>query len=113
MAAVVGAPLLFSISVYMSKTTANMWAGTNIGNLKTGGQLGLTFQKPQVNTAFFEQFSIMAIIVINFFSALIISQIKNANVKEGAKYIPPMIAISLLLFFIIKGGIAGLMGGFA
>ncbi|MFB6213114.1 MAG: type II secretion system F family protein [Candidatus Nanohaloarchaea archaeon] len=113
MAAVIGAPLLFSISVYMSQTTAEMWAGTNIGDLQTGGQLGLTFQKPQVNTAFFEQFSVMAIIVINFFSALIISQIKNANVKEGAKYIPPMIAVSLILFFIIKGALASVMGGFS
>lgn len=113
MAAVIGAPLLFSISVYMSQATADMWAGTNVGDLQTGGQLGLTFQEPQVDTAFFEQFSVMAIIVINFFSALIISQIKNANVKEGAKYIPPMIAISLVLFFIIKGGLASAMGGFA
>jgi Flp pilus assembly protein TadB len=113
MAAVIGAPLLFSISVYMSQTTAEMWAGTNIGDIQTGNQLGLTFQEPQVNTAFFEQFSIMAIIVINFFAALIISQIKNANVKEGAKYIPPMIVISLVLFFIIQGSLASVMGGFA
>ena len=112
MAAVVGAPLLFSISVYMSKTTANMWQDVNIGDMETGGQLGLSFQQPDVNTAFFEEFSIMAIIVINFFAGLIISEIKNANVKEGAKYIPVLITISVILFFIIKGGIASVMGGF-
>lgn len=112
MAAVVGAPLLFSISVYMADTTANMWQGTNIADLETGGQLGLTFQKPQVNTSFFEQFAVMAIIVINFFSSLIISEIKNANIKEGAKYVPVMVTVSVLLFFIIKGGVASLMGGF-
>ncbi|MFB6242229.1 MAG: type II secretion system F family protein, partial [Candidatus Nanosalina sp.] len=113
MAAVVGAPLLFSISVYMSQTTADMWEGTNVGDLETGGQLGLTFQQPQVNTAFFAQFSVMAIIVINFFAALIISEIKNANVKEGARYIPVMVTVSVVLFYLIKGGIASLMGGFA
>lgn len=113
MAAVIGAPLLFSISVYMSQTTADMWSGTSIGDMETGGQLGLTFQKPNVNTAFFEQFSVMAIIIINFFSALIISEIKNANVKEGAKYFPFMIAVSVLLFYLTKGAIASVMGGFA
>lgn len=112
MAAVVGAPLLFSISVYMSETTADMWSGTNIEELETGGQLGLKFQQPEVNTAFFEQFAIMAIIIINFFSSLIISEIKNANVKEGAKYVPVMVTVSLVLFFVIKGGIASLMGSF-
>lgn len=113
MAAMIGAPLLFSISVYMSSTTAEMWASTSIDQLQTGGQLGLTFQKPQVETSFFEQFSVMAIIVINFFAALIISEIKNANIKEGAKYIPGMVILSVILFFVIKGGIAALMGGFA
>lgn len=112
MAAVVGAPLLFSISVYMSQTTADMWSGANLEGVKTGGELGLTFQEPQVDTSFFEQFSVMAIITINFFAALIISEIKNANVKEGAKYIPAMIVVSLTLFFIVKNGIAALMGGF-
>lgn len=112
MAATLGAPLLFSISVYMSHSTANMWSNTSISELETGGQLGLKFQKPQVNTDFFQQFAVIAIIVINFFSALIISEIKNANVKEGAKYIPVMITISVVLFYLIKGGIATVMGGF-
>jgi Flp pilus assembly protein TadB len=111
MAAVVGAPLLFSISVYMSETTANMWSGTNIGEMQSGGELGLSFQAPEVNTSFFEQFSVMAIIAINFFAAIIISEIKNANIKEGAKYIPVMVAISVILFFIVKNGISSVMGG--
>lgn len=112
MAAVVGAPLLFSISVYMSTTTAGMWENVNVEDMETGGQLGMSFQQPDVNTAFFEEFSIMAIIMINFFAGLIISEIKNANIKEGAKYIPVLVTISVLLFFIIKGAVASVMGGF-
>lgn len=112
MAAVVGAPLLFSISVYMSETTANMWSGTNIGDLQSQGQMGLSFQAPEVDTSFFEQFSVMAIITINFFAAIIISEIKNANVKEGAKYIPIMITVSVVLFFLVKNSISSVMGGF-
>lgn len=111
MAAMIGAPLLFSISVYMSETTADMWSNTDLGSMETGGQLGLSFQAPQVNTAFFEQFSVMAIIAINFFAAIIISEIKNANVKEGAKYIPPMVIISVVLFFIVKNTISSTLGG--
>lgn len=113
MAAVVGAPLLFSISVYMSETTANMWQGTNVGEMQNSAELGLSFQAPEVNTSFFEQFSIMAIITINFFAAIIISEIKNANIKEGAKYMPVMITLSVVLFFIIKTGISSVMGGIA
>lgn len=113
MAAVLGAPLLFSISVYMSETTANMWSNANLENMRTGGDIGLSFSAPEVDTSFFEQFSVMAIITINFFAAIIISEIKNANMKEGAKYIPVMITISVVLFFITKNVISSVMGGFA
>lgn len=115
MAAVIGAPLLFSISVYMSQTTANMWDDVNLQDMEAAGagdQLGMSFQEPQVDTAFFEEFSIMAIIAINFFAGLIISEIKNANIKEGAKYIPVLVAISVTLFFVIRNTIGSLIGGF-
>lgn len=117
MAAVLGAPLLFSISVYMSETTASMWSDVNLqqmSQMSGGGAAGfsMSFQKPQVNTDFLEQFSIMAIITINFFAGLIISEIKNANAKEGAKYIPVLIVVSLTLFFIIKSVIGSAVGGF-
>lgn len=112
MAAVVGAPLLFSISVYMSETTASMWSNTELSKMKSVGELGLSFQKPQVNTEFFQTFAVMAIITINFFASLIMSEIKNANVKEGAKYIPILVTISVGLFYLIKGLISSVMGGF-
>lgn len=117
MAAVVGAPLLFSISVYMAESTTEMWDGVEVDELEQAdtagaGGMEMSFQEPDIDTAFFNEFSIMAIITINFFAALIISEIKNANIKEGAKYIPPLIIASLTLFFIMRGAIAGLVGGF-
>ena len=115
MAAVVGAPLLFSISVYMSQNTANMWNNVNLQELQdsqASSKLGFSFQKPDVDTAFFETFSLMAIIAINFFAGLIISEIKNANIKQGAKYIPVLITVSVVLFILIKSAIGGLVGGF-
>lgn len=112
MAAVIGAPLLFSISVYMSETTANMWSTTELSKMESVGQLGLSFQQPQVNTEFFQTFAVMAIITINFFASLIMSEIKNANVKEGAKYVPILVTVSVGLFYLIKGALSGLMGGF-
>ncbi|WEL19289.1 type II secretion system F family protein [Candidatus Nanohalococcus occultus] len=112
MAAVVGAPLLFSISVYMSETTANMWSTTELSKMKSVGELGLSFQQPQVNTEFFQTFAVMAIVTINFFASLIMSEIKNANVKEGAKYVPILVSVSVALFYIIKGTLSSVMGGF-
>lgn len=111
MAAVFGAPLLFSITVYMAETTTNMWEQTDLdagGGFASGGSTGLSFQQPDVNTEFLVQFSILAITITNFFGSLIISQISNANMREGAKYIPFTVSISVGLFLAVKA----LLGGF-
>jgi len=106
MASVFGAPVLFSITVYMAETTTNMWDETDIGGgageFATGGNTGLSFQQPDVNTDFLVQFSIMAITITNFFASLMISQIGNGNMKEGAKYVPFTISVSLALFLAVK-----------
>lgn len=120
MAAVFGAPILFSISVFMANTTTQMWQSSGIGEFDQASQatsqldvgLNLQFQAPQVDIAFFQQFAVMAIIMTNIFSALIISEIQNGNAKQGAKYIPVFIAISMILFFTIRAGLASALAGF-
>lgn len=112
MAAVFGAPVLFSITVYMAETTTDMWAETELSggasNFATGGSTGLSFEQPDVNTDFLVQFSIMAIAITNLFGSLMISQISNGNMKEGAKYIPFTVSISVGLFIVVKS----LLGSF-
>jgi Flp pilus assembly protein TadB len=113
MAAVFGAPVLFSITVYMAETTTDMWSETDLSggasNFATGGSTGLSFQQPDVNTDFLVQFSMMAIAVTNFFGSLMISQISNGNMKEGAKYIPFTVSISVGLFIVVKTVLGGLL----
>lgn len=111
-AAVFGAPILFSITVYMAETTTQMWSQTELSgaasSFATGGSSGLTFQQPDVNTEFLVQFSVLAIGITNFFASLMISQIGNGNMKEGAKYIPFTVSISIGIFLAVKT----LLGGF-
>jgi archaellum biogenesis protein FlaJ (TadC family) len=113
MAAVFGAPILFSITVYMAETTTEMWEETNLdgasGNFASGGDTGISFQQPDVNTDFLVQFSLMALIITNFFGSLIISQIKNGNLKEGAKYIPFTVTTAVSIFLVVKNALAGFL----
>lgn len=121
MAAVGGAPVLFSISVYMARETTSMWSEADIGSMQDAGgggmggmgsQIGfdMSFSSPNVDVALFEEFALLAIISINLFAALIISEISNGNIKQGIKYVPVFILISVLLFLGVQGAIAGAMG---
>ncbi|PSH02398.1 MAG: hypothetical protein BRC26_00765, partial [Nanohaloarchaea archaeon QH_8_44_6] len=121
MAAVGGAPVLFSISVYMARETTSMWSEADIGSMQDAGgggmggigsQVGfdMSFSSPDVNVALFEEFALLAIVSINLFAALIISEISNGNIKQGVKYVPVFIIISILLFLGVQGAISGAMG---
>jgi len=125
MAAVGGAPVLFSISVYMARETTSMWGEADLGSMSGaggggiggggmgGGGIGginMSFSAPSVDIALFEQFAMMAIISINFFAAMIISEISNGNIKQGIKYIPVFVIVSLGLFIGVQSAIAGAMG---
>lgn len=120
MAAVVGAPLLFSISVHMAQETTTMWDEADIGSMEDAGGAGgagagigmsMDFSAPDIDIQFFAQFAMMAIVLINFFSALIIAQIGSGNLKKGAKYIPVFVTVALVLFSLVRQGVAALMGG--
>lgn len=105
LASVFGAPALFGITTYMADTTTQMWEETDIqdgGGFASGGETGLQFQQPDINTSFLIQFSIAALTISNFFASLIISQISNGNLREGAKYIPFTVSISVGLFMAIR-----------
>lgn len=105
-AAVFGAPILFSITVYMAQTTTQMWEETDLqgasSNFASGGSTGIQFQQPDVNTEFLVQFSVLALAITNIFGAFIISQIKNGNLKEGATYMPFTVTISIAIFIVVK-----------
>lgn len=113
MAAVVGAPILFSITVYMSETTTQMWEQTNMedaNQFATGGGQGMSFSQPDVNTDFLVFFSLAALTISNSFAGLIISQIKNGNIREGAKYIPFTVTISIAIFLAVNTAVTAALG---
>ena len=116
MVAVIGAPILFSVSVYMAEVTTDMWDDAEMGEIEGGGmssQIGfdIDFDAPQVDVEFFNTFAYMAIATTNIFAALIISEINNGNVKSGIKYAPIFVTVSLLIYTGVNFGIGQALSG--
>lgn len=111
-AGVLAAPALFAITTHMAETTTSMWETVDLGDsssFATSGSTGMSFQQPDINTAFLTQFSILALAISNFFSSLIISQISNGNLRGGAKLVPVTVTVSVGLFLLIKTAVSGIM----
>jgi len=107
---IVIAPLLFSLSFHLlivilsfvsklSAVTANVEA---LPFSITGGG---------VDPNNFKNFSIAAIVVISFFSSLIVSIVEKGNIKSGLKYIPIFMISSLVLFFIFMKILGSVFSG--
>ncbi|MBW6452082.1 MAG: type II secretion system F family protein [DPANN group archaeon] len=112
-AGVIASPIMFAISSYLISSTIDMWGGMgDFGSKNMGSSLmSISPSAPSVDPAFFDGFAITAIFITNFFAGLVISLIKNGNIKGGINYSPIFVVVSIVIFFIAKHILFVLMGG--
>jgi flagellar protein FlaJ len=98
-AGVLGAPVLYALSLYLITTLTSL-GGTEIVASQVMSS-GVSFFKggAQVSPDFLFGFSITSIIITTFFSGIIIGLIDTGNEKGGIKYVPIFMIIALLVFF--------------
>ena len=99
------APGLFALSFQLLDIVGNFAAqlGTEAGGAATTS-IPIRFSATGIHKEDFQTFSLVALGVISFFSAIIISIIRRGDIKGGVKMIPVFIALSLLdykIFLII------------
>lgn len=120
-AAVVAAPVLFGLTNRMISITDTIW-GSILSSQGTGG-LGassatssLSFLKPHpptVQPTQYQEFSLIAIVIITGMSGLIVSAISSGSVIKGIKYVPIFIIIGLVLFYVVGSIFGALLGSVA
>ncbi len=112
-AAVLGAPLLFAISIYFIEVTSKLWAIPGIASSSAGaGNMGfLKMTGPQIPAGDLFLFSIATIMVTTFFGSMIIGLIQYGQEKRGLKYVPAFMGAALAMFFVANFLIRMLFGG--
>lgn len=93
-------PALFALSSTLVEILTNIFSG--IPDTETTVNIPFTLSKINVSLNFILYFSVIFIIVIDIFSALILGLVNKGDEKEGFRYILPIMAISLSIFFISK-----------
>ncbi len=97
---IVISPLLFALSFHLLVLIINFIGQLSVATQRVSA-LPFVFSKVNVNPEDFRIFSIVAILVISFFSSLIVSIVEKGDMKGGVKYIPIYIfgSMALYLFF--------------
>jgi len=111
-AASIGAPVLFSLSSLLVETLVNVLSG--LPDLQTTSQANLPFTLSSVNVSinFIKYFSLVFIIVINILASLILGLVSKGEEKEGIRYMVPMLAVSMVTFFLVKILLSNFISGF-
>ncbi|MBI4399268.1 type II secretion system F family protein [Candidatus Micrarchaeota archaeon] len=103
-AAFFGAPFLYAISLKLVVTLTYIWQQIPSIQDLPGGVLPNTPIPPSITEMQFLLFSIGSALVTSIFASLTVSVIQTGDKKEGLKYIPIFLAVSLIVFFIIGIG---------
>ena len=111
-ASVMGAPLLFAVSVYFIEMIGGFYADKVPQDM--GSQMSSGFMKmtgPQIGAEEMVLFSVACIGLTTFFGAIMIGLIQTGKSKRGLKYVPFLVGGGLGMFFLVRTVITSLLGG--
>jgi len=95
-ASVLAAPALFALSGVLITVIGGL--GESLGGPTSGSGLAISFSGAGISIGDFKIFAITSLVITSFFSAVIVSTMKHGNIKEGIKYIPIFIIVSVSIF---------------
>lgn len=110
-ASVAAAPVLFALSTQLLDVVQSIMGTIDLGNVSTGA-FKISVSGDSIDITDFKIFSVLALSVSSIFSASIVSVIRTGSVKDGFKFIPIFLIISLTIYFIANLAVGTMMSGF-
>jgi len=106
----IGAPMLFGLSSFLVEVlTQNLGAITLPET--AAATLPINFSEVSISIDFVIMFSILFLVTSSVLGSLILGLISKGKGREGIKYMPALMAISIAMFFLVRFGIKNMLGG--
>ncbi|MBS3172308.1 type II secretion system F family protein [Candidatus Woesearchaeota archaeon] len=107
-----GAPMLFGLSSFLAEVITDIFGTIDIPEAASSRFAIpiLNFSSSSINTNFIMTYIIVSIIISSIMGGFIIGLISKGKEKYGFRYIPILITISLLMFFLVRLIIGNIMG---
>lgn len=103
------APALFSLSTVLVEILTNILAG--LPEVETNVNLPFTLSKISVSISFIKYFSLMFMITIDVFASLVLGLVSKGQEKQGLRYLPVIVVMSISIYFLSKVFISQFLGG--
>ncbi|MFH1641411.1 MAG: type II secretion system F family protein [Nanoarchaeota archaeon] len=105
-----GSPVLFGLSTFLVEVMTTMLGTIQLPD-SSSTSLPISFSEVTIDPAFVVQFSVVFLITSSILGSLILGLISKGKEREGIRYVPIVIAVSLAVFFIARIVISSLLGG--
>lgn len=107
-ASIVAAPFMFGLANQLVVIITNLMGSLDLSSSQSSV---FTITQDAIRIADFQIFSVVLLSVTAIFSGMIISVIKNGNVRDGLQNIPVLIVVSLVIYFIAVKSMGMLFAG--
>jgi archaellum biogenesis protein FlaJ (TadC family) len=104
-AAGIAAPLLYAIASFLIRTLTQVGAGVAIP-AEAPAELPVALGVAQIEPAFLELYSLLAMIITSVFAGLLIGLVREGSERGGIKLIPVLLFLSLIVYYLAKSMVA-------
>ncbi len=110
-AAVLGAPVLFAVSIQFVIAIGELWGPANFGNTQAMGGFGIfkMASGPSISPDVLLYFALSAVTITTLFGGMIISMVQYGQARRGIKYAPILMLAALAVFFTARSVVSGML----
>ncbi|RME54839.1 hypothetical protein D6777_02485 [Candidatus Woesearchaeota archaeon] len=110
-AAGIGAPFLFALSLFLVKVVIANFANIDVPT-SAASSIPISIKSVKISTSFILKFILLSLTTTSILSSFTLGLISKGKAREGAKFIPLLILFSIGVFFLISYVIENVFGNF-
>ena len=110
-AVAIGSPLLFGLSSFLVEVLATQMSAAELPTTEATANLPLSFTKVNISINFVITFAVISLVTSSILGSLILGLINKGKEREGIKFIPILIALTIGLFFMTRIAVKNMLGG--
>jgi archaellum biogenesis protein FlaJ (TadC family) len=103
--------MLFGLSTYLVEVITDIFSKVQLPPTGSSTALPLSFTKVSVSVSFINTYTLFSLLMTSFMGSLILGLISKGKEKEGLKFLPILIILTISLYFLVKFLIGLLLGG--
>ena len=105
-----GSPLLFGLSSFLVMVITKSLGSVSIPET-AAQQLPISFTEISIEPRFILVYAVVFLITTSIMASLVIGLINKGKEREGLKFMPILIILTLTIFFLVRAAMKGLFGG--